>query len=331
MVLSSRQNKSLNPKNFKSVRVLITAQPLVNLREEFEALTKIYDFEVTWKQSPQAVAEVELFNMIGKFDGWILGDDPCTRKVLKAGKLGNLKAIVKWGIGVDNIDLKAVEDMSLGFSNTPNVFGNEVADLAMANLINLSRHTIEIHSAVKSGYWIKPVGQSLAGMKVALVGFGDIGQQIYRRLEVVGAEIFIYEIDQEKFKGFKNLNVRLWPDDLNDMDAIIFACSLNEHNYKMLDRQTIERTKQGILIVNISRGGLISQNDLEESLANGHIGGAALDVYDIEPLPHTSPLRQYKNVILGTHNASNTRQAVIRASRMAFLKLHSLMREKLME
>jgi D-3-phosphoglycerate dehydrogenase len=99
----------------------------------------------------------------------------------------------------------------------------------------------------------------------------------------------------------------------------------------MLDRQTIERTKQGILIVNISRGGLISQNDLEESLANGHIGGAALDVYDIEPLPHTSPLRQYKNVILGTHNASNTRQAVIRASRMAFLKLHSLMREKLME
>jgi len=327
MVLSSHAGFLNAKSNPEVAKVLVTAPPLVNSSKEFEELAEFLNFDINWVKSSQVVSEADLLEIVGDYDGWIIGDDPCTRKVLQAGKSGSLKAIVKWGVGVDNLDLDSIKEFSIRFSNTPNVFGKEVADLAVAYLVNLSRQTLYVHNEVMAGRWIKPLGISLENMKVALIGLGNIGQNVLKRLTAADVETYAYEVDREKLKGLKNLNLKTWPVGISEVDAIIFTCSLSKENYKMLDRNIISELKRGSFVINVSRGGLISERDLEDALINGQLGGAALDVYDTEPLPSSSRLKQCKNVILGSHNASNTIQAVKRASEEAFLRLNTFFQD----
>ena len=103
-----------------------------------------------------------------------MGDDPATDKVLKSGKKGKLKALVKWGIGVDNIDIDACKRLEIKFSNTPDIFGDEVADIAIGYMIALSRNTFLIDREIRKGNWVKPTGSSLKGKTVGILGLGDI-------------------------------------------------------------------------------------------------------------------------------------------------------------
>ena len=295
-------------------RILISAPPFVNQQGFFQGQLEQFEFNAHWGISKQQLSEAELVELLPRFDGWILGDDPCTREVLAAGKTGNLKAVVKWGVGTDNIDFKSMEEFGLAFSNTPGVFGREVADLALAYLVNLARHVLLVDSKVRSGEWVKPVGFSLADKNIAVVGFGDIGQNIAKRLNAADVNVVVYEIDPLKTEGVKNISAHVWPQRINEMDAIILACALTSENREMINSEALGKMKDGVLIINVSRGGLICENDLIESLVSGRLGGAALDVFQVEPLPNTSDLRKHKNVILGTHNASNTIEAVKRTS-----------------
>jgi D-3-phosphoglycerate dehydrogenase len=225
-----------------------------------------------------------------------------------------LKAVVKWGVGTDNIDFQALKEFGIAFNNTPGAFGKEVADLAFAYLVMLSRHVLEVHNSVSVGGWRKPAGISLSGKNVALVGYGDIGKNIWKRLQISDVNVFVYEVDRSKTDGLNEISVRNWPESIYEMDAIILACALTPENFEMIDREILNTLKEGVLVVNVSRGGLINENDLVEALNSGRLGGAAVDVYQVEPLPGASGLRECPNVILGSHNASNTTEAVIRTS-----------------
>ena len=111
----------------------------------------------------QTLSETELIELLPQFDGWIIGDDPATQQVFEAGLRGSLKAAVKWGIGVDNVDFRACEALGIPITNTPGMFGGEVADVAVGYVIALARHTVEIDRSVREGSWPKPRGLSLAG------------------------------------------------------------------------------------------------------------------------------------------------------------------------
>ncbi len=309
-------------------KILISAPPFVKLESNFESHPSLNGFEVTWVKSAQQMSEAELLEKLPNFDGWILGDDPCTRRVLEAGKRGLLKAVVKWGVGTDNIDFLALKEFGIAFNNTPGAFGKEVADLAFAYLVMLSRHVLEVHKSVSVGEWSKPTGISLSGKKVALVGYGDIGKNIWKRLQTSDVNVFVYEIDRSKTSGLNEISLRNWPESINEMDAIILACALTPENFEMIDGEIIKTLKEGVLVVNVSRGGLINENDLVEALKSGKLGGAALDVYQVEPLPGGSSLREFPNVILGSHNASNTSEAVIRTSLTTIAIMHDFLEEK---
>lgn len=295
-------------------QILISAPPFVNQKAVFEEALNELGFCAHWGVSKQQLSEEELIELLPKFDGWILGDDPCTRAVLEAGKKGNLKAVVKWGVGTDNIDFKSIQELDIPFSNTPGVFGREVADLAIAYLINLSRHVIKVDSSVRSGEWMKPAGFSLAGKDFAIVGFGDIGKNISKRLQASDVRIHVYEVDSQKTNGVESITTHNWPEAIDQMDAVILACALTPENVNIIDSEVLGKMKKGAIIVNVSRGGLINEDDLVESLISGQIGGVALDVYQMEPLPELSRIRKCENVIFGTHNASNTIEAVKRTS-----------------
>jgi D-3-phosphoglycerate dehydrogenase len=304
------------------IDVLITAPPFVNNKELFLDALKSANMNPIWIESEQVVQESKILEVIAGVDAWILGDDGCTKKILDTGANGRLKAVVKWGIGTDNIDFHSLKSNCLKFSNTPNMFGNEVADLALGFLVALSRRIIPINSAIKNGEWLKLAGQSLAGKRIGIVGYGDIGKQIARRVDVMGMYALVYEIKPESFSNEDTIRFLTWPMEIETLDFLVFACPLNQQNVKMLNRNILKTMKSGGYVINVSRGGLIDELALIDALKNNEIAGAALDVFLNEPIDQDSPFLSFDNVILSSHNASNTIEAVTRTSLTTISKVH---------
>lgn len=273
----------------------------------------------------QTLAESELITLVPQFDGWIIGDDPATRAVFDAGRKGKLKAAVKWGVGVDNVDLAAAKEFGLGIVNTPGMFGTEVADIALGYVIALARHTFAIDRGVRAGQWPKPVGNSLSGKTVALVGFGDIGRNTAKRLLACDMKIVAYDPYFKAAPGLEAVEPEQWPNRLGEADFIVLTCALTPENRHLINAASLAACKPGIRIVNVSRGPLIDETALAVALQSGHAAGAALEVAETEPLPAESPLRAFPNCLFGSHNASNTLEAVIRTSELAISKLFTFL------
>lgn len=265
----------------------------------------------------QTLSEEELVRLVPQFNGWIIGDDPATRRVFEAGKKGVLKAAVKWGVGVDNVDFSAANDLAIPITNTPNMFGREVGDMAMSYIIALARETFLIDREVRRGKWPKPNGVSLADKTLGLVGFGDIGKATARRVLAADMKVIAYDPVARPSSEAGDVEFAIWPERVEECDFIVLTCSLNKSNRHMLNAGVFTRAKKGVRIVNVARGGLILECDLIDALRNGTVHSAALDVFETEPLPMSSPLRQFERCILGSHNGSNTADAVMRTSERA--------------
>jgi D-3-phosphoglycerate dehydrogenase len=269
----------------------------------------------------QVMTEAELMDLLPGFDGWIIGDDPATRQVFSAGRAGRLRAAVKWGIGVDNVDFDACKDLGIPIINTPQMFGAEVADVATGLVIGLARQLFLIDRGVRAGGWPKPAGISLAGRTVGVIGLGDIGRNTVTRLQALGLKTIAYDPGVDGNAGIAGLERAAWPERVGDCDFLVFTCALNKYNFHMLDADVLARCMPGVRIVNVARGPLIDEAALIAALQSGHVHSAALDVFEIEPLPMDSPLRSMERCIFGSHNGSNTVDAVIRASHTAIERL----------
>lgn len=296
------------------MKVLITCPPMLGLIDEFKPLFEAKGIQVDCPSVTQTLSEEELQALVPQYDGWIIGDDPATRTVFQAGKEGKLKAAVKWGVGVDNIDFSAAKDLGIPVTNTPRMFGSEVADIAVGYVIALARQTFAIDREVRSGKWPKPAGISLTNKTVALVGFGDIGRNAAKRLLAADMHIIAYDPYFHVVQDLESVQSAIWPKRLEEADFIVLTCALTAENRHLINANTLELAKPGVRIVNVARGPLIDEIALEKALASGHVHSTALDVFEIEPLSETSPLRQYDRCIFGSHNASNTVDAVHRAS-----------------
>jgi D-3-phosphoglycerate dehydrogenase len=268
----------------------------------------------------QTLSVETLLRIVPEHDGWIIGDDPATRQVLTAGKQGRLKAAVKWGVGVDNVDLVACSELGIPITNTPSMFGDEVADMAMGYVIALARETFEIDRGVRAGQWPKPRGISLTGKHVALIGLGNIGQALAKRLTAAGMHIIGYDPEHNTDLP-PAIERATWPERINEVDFIIVTCSLTSSSRHMINNKVLSAAKSGIRIINVGRGPVICENDLVDALESGKVYSAALDVFEVEPLPADSPLRTHPHCIFGSHNASNTEDAVERTSWIAIEKL----------
>lgn len=310
------------------MKILVTCPPMLGMIEEFIPHAAAQGFELVPAQVTQTLSEGELSALLPHYDGWIIGDDPATRRVFEAGRAGRLKAAVKWGIGVDNVDFGACRDLGIPIINTPNMFGGEVADVAVGYVIGLARQLFLIDRGVRDGGWPKPAGVSLAGKRVALVGFGDIGRSAAKRLAGFDLGIVAYDPGVEGDGGIPGVERAAWPDRLEEADFIVFTCSLNPGTHHMLNAVALADAKPGVFVVNVARGPLIDEPALVAALQSGQVQAAALDVFEEEPLPAASPLRQMPQCIFGSHNGSNTKDAVRRASREAMAKLFGFLDER---
>lgn len=310
-------------------KVLVSSPPMVLNMPLFVERAHELGLDVDFVSSSQSLPLEKLSEIIHAYDGWIIGDDPCPRSLLETAKHGNLKGIVKWGIGLDNIDLESASEFGISVSNTPGMLGNEVADLAFTYMNCLARNVVSIHHSVMLGEWSKPNGISLLGKRVGIVGFGDIGQKLNKRLLAAEMKPVIFEIDEFPINEFPQVDFAIWPNRLEDLDFLIFCCPLNDKTRHMFSMELLGRIRNPLFLINMSRGEIVAEDVLVEGMISGKLRGLALDVYENEPLPLESQLRKLTNVIFGTHNASNTLEAVLRVSNLALEKIHNVLNAKL--
>ena len=256
----------------------------------------------------------ELIALAGECVGIIAGDDDLGRRTLTG--LPKLKVLVRWGIGTDNVDFDAARELGIVVRNTPGVFGDEVADSAFGYVLNLARGHHRVDAAVRRGEWKKVEGVSLAGEVLGVVGAGSIGSAVMRRGLGFGMEVVAYD---PFFEGELPSGASLL-DDLDDLLSrarfVVLTAPSTESTRGMINASSLARFRPDAFLVNVARGDLIVEADLAATLESGALAGAGLDVYEVEPLPADSALRNL-HVVLGSHNGSNATAGVRRASQRA--------------
>jgi D-3-phosphoglycerate dehydrogenase len=296
--------------------------------DEFKADFEAFDFDVTVPKFTQEMTEDQLCEMIGGFDGWIIGDDPASRAVVATGVNGRLKACMRWGVGTNNVDFDAFKEFNIPIANTPGVFGREVADIACHYVTALARNTYHIDQKVKAGDWYKPVGTSLWAQSALIVGMGDVGQQLSKRLYAHDIEVTYHDPYVKNLPADINATKVTWPYAAALADFLIFTAPLTEQTYHIFNEALLDTVKPGIKIINVGRGPLIDEQALVKGLKEGIISAAALDVLEKEPIDlelHKSLLAFSDRLILGSHNGSNTFEAVSHVSRLCIRKLHQFL------
>lgn len=307
------------------MKVLVTCPPMLKQIENYKEIFQSKKVELVLPSVVQTMTEDELVEILPSVHGWIIGDDPATYRVLEAGVSGRLRAAVKWGVGVDNVDFEAADKLGLSIDNTPGMFGQEVSDIAVAYVIGLARDLYFIDREVRSGRWVKPTGDSIQGKTAAVVGLGDIGRNTAMKLRALRMKVTGFDPNFDQIPGLEDVEKRLWPDILSDADYLIFTCALTKSSYHMFDHEALGKIKSGLRLVNVARGPLVDESALLEGLSTEKIISAALDVFEIEPLSQESKILQFPKCILGSHNASNTREAVDSTSHRAIKKLFSFL------
>ena len=265
----------------------------------------------------QQLEEPDLLPIIDGYVGVLAGDDYLTRAVLE--RAGNLRVISKWGIGMDAIDLEAAKEFGIEVFNTPGVFGEELADYAMGYIHLLARRQHEVNERVKRGEWNKIRGVSLAGKTLGIVGLGSSGRALTRRAAAASMRVLGYDIVQpEGVEGCQMVDLETL---LSEADVVSLHVPATEQTGHLVNEKTIAQMKNGAWLINTSRGALVDEPALVSALESGQIGAAALDVFEEEPVSARNPLLHLPNVIVGSHNGSNTVEAVARTTELAVQNL----------
>lgn len=306
-------------------KVLVTCPPMLQGIDAVRQKAAEMSMALTTPDVLQTLTEGELIDQLQGHDGWIIGDDPATARVVAAAKESGLKAAVKWGVGLDNVDLTAFREAGIPVINTPNMFGDEVADLAMCYLIGLARHAFKIDRNIRAGHWPKPAGSSVRGKTVGVVGLGDIGTQFALRAKASGLTVLGWDPNVKAPLGDIRVMPK-WPSGLSECDFLVFACGLNDSTYHMFNKAIEKEIKRGLRLINVSRGSLIDENALAEFLHEGAVASVALDVFEVEPICVDSTLLKHDDCIFGSHNASNTADAVLRVNMRALKILEDYLR-----
>ena len=243
-----------------------------------------------------------------------------TRRVITS--LPRLKAIIRRGIGYDNIDVNAATEKGISVSNTPGFCVEEVSTHAVGLLLAFTRKVPKYHNEVMAGKWdgsdlyfgFKGM-DSLFNEVIGLIGFGLIGTRIFEKLEPFKTKFLIYD-PYVKVNKKKNLYQVSLEKLLKESKYIILCCSLTAETFHLIDREQFKLMRKDAVIINVGRGKLINEQVLIEFLKYKKIDGAAIDVFEKEPLGGKSPLFNLDNLILSPHNAGISDKSLNLASRM---------------
>jgi D-3-phosphoglycerate dehydrogenase/(S)-sulfolactate dehydrogenase len=253
----------------------------------------------------------ELEAIIGGYDALaVRSATKVTARLLE--KAARLRVIGRAGVGVDNVDLDAATRRGVVVMNTPGGSSITVAELALSMILALSRHVPAATASVKAGRWEKKrfQGHELAGKTLGVVGIGNIGSVLVDRALALKMRVIAYDpyISAEAAAklGVSLVELeRLW----GEADVISLHVPLTEQTRNLVDARVLARMKRGALLVNCARGGIVDERALADALAAGHLGGAALDVFEQEPPPADHPLFRLDGFVATPHIGASTEEA----------------------
>ena len=302
-------------------RVLVSCPLIIDAIDEFAETFAQHDIAYDVIEVDQQLSEQQLLEVIGPYHGILAGDDEITRDVI--AEADHLQVISKWGIGTDGIDHDAAAAHGIAVANTPGVFNDEVADVVIGYTVMLTRGLHLVDAAVRRGEWATPQGVSLAQRTMGVIGVGGIGAGVLRRAHSMGMELLandIVPIDDELRERYDVRQVEL-PELLAAADVVSLNCVLTDATRGIIGTSELELLGPDGYLINTARGGLIDEPALITALQERSIAGAALDVFAAEPLDPDHPFTQMEHVILGSHNAQNTAEAVTRTHELAVRNL----------
>lgn len=287
--------------------VLLTAPYMIPFVDRFRPIFDRCNIDLIVPDVRERMEEVDLLNYAGQFDGAICGDDRYTARVIEAS-VPRLKVISKWGTGIDSIDAEACSRYQVRLCRTPNAFTLPVADSVLAYILAFARRQPWMDREMKAGNWEKIPGRALNECTLGVIGVGNIGKAVTRRARAFGMKVYgadIVEIDHV-FVNETGIEMTDLSSLLSQSDFISINCDLNSTSYHLINSDTLALVKPTAVLINTARGPIVEEEQLVAALQAKRLAGAALDVFEHEPLPAESPLLKMDNVMLAPHNSNSS-------------------------
>jgi D-3-phosphoglycerate dehydrogenase len=290
-------------------RILVSAPYLIPVIEEYRPRLAKEGVELIAARVKERLSEAELLEVIQDIDGIICGDDRITKRVMDAAP--RLKVISKWGTGIDSIDSEEAKRRGISVYRTPNAFSEPVADTVLGYILAFARKLPLMDQDIRNGRWEKPPLVSLSECTLGVIGVGDCGKAVVRRARAFGMHILGNDIVEmpKDFISATHIEMVSMDELLANADFISLNPDLNPTSYHLIGKQQLDMMKPGAYLINASRGPVVDEPTLSNALQAGQIAGAALDVFEEEPLPAKSPLRKLHNCLLAPHNANSSPRA----------------------
>ena len=290
------------------MKILITPRSFASFSDKSLKMFTERGYEIKRNNTGRPYEKEEMLKLIRDIDGIIIGIDELSAEIIEEADA--LKVISKYGIGLDNIDINMATNKKIIVTSTPTANVDAVADLAFGLILSLARRIPEADKKTKSGKWEKIIGKSVWEKTLGVIGLGKISRQVVKR--AIGFEMNILAFDIVKDKkfvqkyGIKYVNLEKL---LRKSDYITIHIPLNDATRGMISYEELEKMKKNAFLINTSRGGIVDEEALYDALRNNKLRGAALDVYNNEPL-RESPLKELDNVIMTPHIGAYTEEAI---------------------
>ena len=257
------------------------------------------------------LSEAELVPIVGEVEAMVVrSETKVTRKIMEAAP--KLSVVGRAGVGVDNVDVDAATQRGIIVMNTPSGNTISTAELTFSMLMALARKIPQANASMKAGEWNRKAfqGTELYNKTLGILGMGRIGSEVAKRALAFGMKVLAYDpyLNLARAKAMQVELVEL--DEIYARsDFITVHMPMSDETKGMINTTAFGKMKRGVRVLNCARGGIINEADLHEAINNGKVAGAALDVYEVEPLPKDFPLRQLPQVIMTPHLGASTEEA----------------------
>ena len=303
-------------------KVLVTAPYMQMVIKRFRPIFEEKEIELLVPPVKEQLEEEELLRWVKDIDGIICGDDQFTERVLQAAP--KLKVLSKWGTGIDSIDQAACKRLGIAVRNTPNAFSEPVADSVLGYIINFARKLPLMNRTMHQRTWDKTPSVALHECTLGVIGVGSVGKAVVRRAIAFGMRVLGNDLVEMPTDFLAETGIEMVSREklLRQADFVSLNCDLNLTSFHLISDTEFGLMRPAAVVINTARGSIIDEPALVKALQNQQIAGAALDVFEIEPLPASSPLLQMDNVMLAPHNANSSTEAWERVHRTT---IHNLL------
>ena len=289
-------------------------------------LPLLQEYELKFNETGKTFTEEQMIERAEDVEGIIVGVDPITENVIDKAK--KLKAISKYGVGMDNIDLEKAKEKGIKIRNTPGTNNISVAELAIGLMFDLARNISINVNKVKNNKWERIKGIELTGKTLGIVGCGRIGKKVVNRARGLKMNVLIYDPFFDDYQILEDEKISQVNKEVlfEKSDFISLHLPLNSETENIISKEELTKMKDSAFLINTARGGLIDEKALLWALENKIIAGAACDVFSEEP-PGNHLLLEFDNFLLTPHIGANTKESVMRMARKATKNMIEMLNE----